>query len=188
MKINFKLKSILTRRIFIIAACLGGFSVILSSFLFTSIIRARIIDVDELVKNFEAQNQIDPFKPRPVRKVVIQQGFEHEKGTDARCLTWATEQVGSGWTQDSADHDFFIDYYVPPNAKAIICTTPALAAALTADADKPFLYEVYPTEYGLRVRIVIGVSEVREPCKLLTGNVNCLNFVLQQQAIVHYEQ
>ena len=106
---------------------------------------------------------------------------------DFRCLSWATTHVGSGWTKDPKDTDFFMDYYIPPDKKAIICTTPVLASAQIADRDKPFLYEVYPTEYGFRIRIIIGLTEVREPCKNLTGNVNCADYILSHQAIVRYE-
>ncbi len=68
-----------------------------------------------------------------------------------------------------------------------VSTTPVLAAALTAETDKPFLYEVYPTDYGLHVRITIGLSEVGDACKSLTGNVNCADSILSRQVIVRYE-
>ncbi|RUT03061.1 hypothetical protein DSM106972_053690 [Dulcicalothrix desertica PCC 7102] len=168
----------------------GGFVLIVYICLFTSIVRARIIKVENLVQQFESQFQNDPLKAlqqSSTQKVVIQQGFNNDKGLDANCLTWDSEPVVSGWTQDSKDSDFFVDYYVPPSSKAIICTTPIFAGALTADADKPFSYEVYRTEYGLRVRVIIGVSEVRELCQMLALDGNCLNSFLQQQAIVRYK-
>ncbi len=184
MKINHK-KFILTKPILIIAS-FTGISLLIYTCLASSIFRARIINVDNLINQFEAQNQ-KPFQSRANSKIVIQRGEDSDKGFDTRCLTWSSEMVASGWTQDSQDHDFYIDYYVPPNSKAIICTTPALASAITASLDKPFVYEVYPTQYGLMIRIIIGISEVREGCQKIAGNVNCLNSLLQQQAIVHYE-
>jgi hypothetical protein len=195
MKIKFnlmrlKLKPILKRPVVLTVSCVGGIFLLLYLFLSTSIIRARVINVDGLIKQFSAQateNNLDPFKPPQSRKIAIQRGFNSDKGLDIRCSSWSNEAVGSGWTQDSQDHDFYIDYYVPPNTKAIICTTPILAGTLTAITDKPFLYEAFPTEYGLKIRIIIGISEVREPCQKLTGNVNCVNYLLQQQAIVRYE-
>lgn len=168
----------------------GGFLLIVYTCLFTSIVRARVIKVDSLVKQFETQFQNDALKAlqqRSTQKIVIQEGFNYDKGLDANCLTWASEPVVSGWTQDSKDSDFFVDYYVPANTKAIICTTPIFSGALTADTDKPFSYEVRKTEYGLIVRVIIGVSEIRELCQTLTLNGNCLNSFLQQQAIVHYK-
>lgn len=188
MKVS--IKSISPKKLLILAAMLGGgFLLVVYTCLFTSIIRARVVKVDSLVKQFEAQFQNDPIKAlqqRSTQKIVIQ-GDNSDKGLDASCLTWASEPVASGWTQDSKDSDFFVDYYVPANTKAIICTTPIFAGALTADADKPFSYEVYRTEYGLRVRVIIGVSETRELCKILALNANCLNSFLKQQAIVHYK-
>ncbi|MEA5571000.1 hypothetical protein [Calothrix sp. UHCC 0171] len=176
--------------ILISAIFLGGAFLILYLCLSTSLLRARVIHVDDLIKRFseqEAQNQLETFKNTPLQKITIQRGFNSDKGIDTRCSSWSVEAVGSGWTPDSQDHDFYVDYYVPPNTKAIICTTPALAGALTAHSDKPFLYEVYPTQYGLMIRIVIGISEVRDTCEKLTGNVNCANSLLKQQAIVRYE-
>ena len=183
MKINQK-KFILTKPILIIAS-FTGISLLIYTYLSSSIFRARIINVDNLINQFEAQSQ-KPFQSR-ASKIVIQRGDDSDKGLDTRCLTWSSEMVASGWTQDSQDRDFYIDYYVPPNSKAIICTTPALASAITASLDKPFVYEVYPTQYGLMIRIIIGISEVREGCQKIAGNVNCLNSLLQQQAIVHYQ-
>ncbi len=181
MKIN---NNFFLKKPVLITTCLGAISLLLYTCLATSMFRARVINVDNLIQKFAAQNQA---QSRTSRKIVVQRGFNYEKGLDPRCLTWSSEQVGSGWTQDSQDHDFYIDYYVPPNSQAIICTTPALAGALKADTDKPFLYEVYPTDYGLMVRIIVGISEVREPCQKIAGNVNCLNSWLEKQAIVHYE-
>ncbi|GAA6618853.1 hypothetical protein [Scytonema sp. NUACC26] len=153
----------------------------------TSIIRARIIDSNSLIKAFEAQRAQKLYEPNFVPQVVIQRGHEYEKGFDLKCLTWTTEKVLSGWTRDKRDSDFFIDYYVPPNKDAIICVSPALAAAITAATRKPFVYEAYPTDYGLRIRIIIGSSEVRDICQRLTGDANCANFFLSQEATVRYE-
>ncbi|WP_243146897.1 hypothetical protein [Scytonema sp. UIC 10036] len=151
------------------------------------IIKARIIDNNKLVKAFEAQREQELYNPNFVPKVVIQRGYEYEKGFDWKCLTWSTNKVLSGWTRDKRDSDFFIDYYVPPNKDAIICVSPALAAVITAAKGKPFIYEAYPTEYGLRIRIIIGASEAREMCQRLTGDANCANFFLSQEATVRYE-
>jgi hypothetical protein len=186
MKIN-NYKLLLTKPVLIITTCLGATLLLLYTCLAVSMFRARIINVDNLIQNFVAQSPTQLLQSRASRKIVVQRGFNYDKGLDKRCLTWSSEQVGSGWTQDSQDRDFYIDYYVPPNSKAIICTTPALAGALKADSDKPFLYEVYPTDYGLMIRIIVGISEVREPCQKITGNVNCLNSWLEKQAIVHYQ-
>jgi hypothetical protein len=118
---------------------------------------------------------------------VIQRRLNRQIRPDLRCLSWITTPTNHGWTQDKNDRDFFIDYYVPPDKKAIICTTPSLAAALIAKRDRPFLYEVYPTEYGFRIRIIEGLSEVRKPCQMLTGDKNCANALLLRQAIVRFE-
>jgi hypothetical protein len=185
MKIN-NYRLFLTKPL-IITTSLGAILLLLYTCLAVSMFRARIINVDNLIQNFAEQNPTQILQPRASRKIVIQRGFNYDKGLDTRCLTWSSEQVGSGWTRDQQDHDFYIDYYVPPNSKAIICTTPAFAGALKANDDKPFLYEVYPTDYGLMIRIIVGISEVREPCQKITGNVNCLNSWLEKQAIVHYE-
>lgn len=187
---KIKIKSISPKKLLLLAAMLsGGFLLIVYICLFTSIIRARVVKVESLVKQFEAQFQNESLKAlqqRSTQKIVIERD-NSDKGLDTNCLTWASEPVASGWTQDSKDSDFFVDYYVPANSKAIICTTPIFAGALTADAEKPFSYEVYRTEYGLRVRVIIGVSEVRELCQTLSLDGNCLNSFLQQQAIVHYK-
>ncbi|GAX43826.1 hypothetical protein NIES4075_48410 [Tolypothrix sp. NIES-4075] len=152
--------------------------------LLADIVRTRIINVDKLLKQLE-EKQVD--NPRLIPKIAVQRGFEYEKGLDFKCISWSTYPVGSGWTNEISDRDFFIDFYIPPDKKAIICTTPVLAAALTAETDKPFLYEVYPTDYGLHVRITIGLSEVADACKSLTGNVNCADSILSRQVIVRYE-
>lgn len=191
---KIKIKSIYSKKLLILAAMLGGgFLLIVYICLFTSIIRARVIKVENLVQQFEAQFQNDSLKALQQRstekiaqKIVVERD-NSDKGVDANCLTWASEPLVSGWTQDSNDSDFFVDYYVPPSSKAIICTTPIFAGALTADAEKPFSYEVYRTEYGLRVRVLIGASEMRELCQILTLDGNCLNSFLQQQAIVRYQ-
>jgi len=155
--------------------------------LLADIVRARIINVDKLLKQLEEQREKQVDNPRLIQKIAVQRGFEYEKGLDFKCFSWTTYPVSSGWTDQIGDRDFFLDFYIPPDKKAIICTTPVLAAALTAETDKPFLYEVYPTDYGLRIRITIGLSEVADACKSLTGNVNCANSILSRQAIVRYE-
>jgi hypothetical protein len=152
--------------------------------LMADVVRARIINVDKLLKKLEEQSQKQINNPG---KIAVQRGSGYEKGLDLKCLSWSTYPVGSGWTNKIDDHDFFIDFYIPPDKKAIICTTPALAAALTAETRKPFLYEVYSTDYGLHVRITIGLSEVRDACKNLTGNANCADYILSRQVIVRYE-
>lgn len=151
------------------------------------IIRARIIDSKSLVKTFKNQQEEKLYDPNFRPQVVVQRGYEYEKGFDLKCLTWATQKVLSGWTRDKLDSDFFIDYYVPPNKDAMICVSPAFAAAITASTTKPFVYEAYPTDYGLRIRIVIGASEVRDVCQRLTGDTNCANSFLSQEATVRYE-
>jgi hypothetical protein len=188
MKIN--IKSIFSKKLLIQAAISGGVLLIIYLCLFTSIIRARVVKVESLIKQFEAQFEQDPLKAlqqRSIQKIVVQEGFNYDKGLDANCLTWDSEPVVSAWTQDSEDSDFIADYYVPANSEAIICTTPIFAGALTADADKPFSYEVYRTEYGLRVRVIIGVSEVPKLCQMLALDGNCLNSLIKQQAIVRYK-
>jgi hypothetical protein len=161
------------------AISLGFFTCLLAD-----IVRTRIINVDNLLKKLE-ERQID--NPRLIQKIAVQRGFEYEKGLDFKCMSWSTYPVSSGWTDQIGDRDFILDFYIPPDKKAIICITPVLAAALTAETHKPFLYEVYPTDYGLRVRITIGLSEVGDACKSLTGNVNCANSILSRQVIVRYE-
>jgi hypothetical protein len=174
-------------RVIQITILFGFISIGLFSFFLVDFVRARVIDTDNIVKKLEEQSEKQAFNPRAVSKVVVQRGLNYEKGLDVKCISWSTTPVSHGWTKDAKDRDFFIDYYVPPHKKAIICTTPAVATALTAETDKPFIYEVYPTDYGLRVRIIIGVSEVRMLCKSLTGNVNCANYILSKQAIVRHE-
>jgi hypothetical protein len=156
-------------------------------FIFADIVRARIINIDRVKEQFESQRQKQINNPNFKPKVVVLRGFDYDKGIDSRCLSWSTEHINSGWTGSNNDRDFFIDFYVPPDKQAIICTSPMLATALKAETKKPFLYEVSPTEYGFRVRIVVGVSEVRKPCEILIGNSNCANFILRRQAIVKYE-
>ncbi|MBD2778143.1 hypothetical protein [Iningainema tapete] len=170
----------------VLAITIGlGIPLLATSFL-VDIVRARIINIDNITRELEEQKEAHIDNPNFISKVVVQRGFDYDKGLDDKCISWSTNQVGSGWSQDSEDHDFFMDYYIPPNKKAIICTTPVLATALTANFDKPFLYEVSPTDYGFRVRVVIGLSEVRYLCNLL-GNVNCANSILSKQVIVRYE-
>ncbi|MCV3212487.1 hypothetical protein OGM63_02890 [Plectonema radiosum NIES-515] len=151
------------------------------------IVRARVINVDKLVKQLEEQREKQIDNPRLIQKIAVQRGFEYEKGLDFKCLSWSTYPVSNGWTNQIGDRDFILDFYIPPDKKAIICTTPILAAALTAETHKPFLYEVYPTDYGLHIRITIGLSEVGDACQSLTGNINCANSILSRQVIVRHE-
>lgn len=96
----------------IIALGISGLSLYI--IFITDIIRARIIDSNNLEKAFEIQREKQLYDPNFVPKVVIQRGRESEKGFDLKCLTWSTNKVVSGWTRDKRDSDFFIDYYVPP--------------------------------------------------------------------------
>ncbi len=168
--------------IMLTAIFLGLFTCLLAD-----IVRARIINVDKLLKQLEEQREKQIDNPRLIQKIAVQRGFEYEKGLDFKCFSWTTYPVGSGWTNEIGDRDFVLDFYIPPDKKAIICITPVLAAALTVETDKPFLYEVYPTDYGLHVRITIGLSEVGDACQSLTGNINCTNSILSRQVIVRYE-
>jgi hypothetical protein len=174
-------------RVIKIALCFGVISLALFICLLTDIVKARVIDMDYVVKELAKQKQKQTYNPRAIPKVVIQRGSNNNKGFDLRCISWPTNRVNSGWTQDFKDSDFVIDYYVPPDKNAIICTTPLLAIALTARRDKPFVYEVYPTDYGWRIRIIIGSTEVKEACQSFMGNANCENSILMQQASVRYE-
>lgn len=166
---------------------MGAISLALFTGFLTKVFRVKDVEIDYVLKQLEVQSKREPENPHATSKVVIQRRLHSDIRPDFRCLSWATTHVGSGWTKDPKDTDFFMDYYIPPDKKAIICTTPVLASAQIADRDKPFLYEVYPTEYGFRIRIIIGLTEVREPCKNLTGNVNCADYILSRQAIVRYE-
>ncbi|ARV61001.1 hypothetical protein BZZ01_22380 [Nostocales cyanobacterium HT-58-2] len=180
--IPYKLKG----RILTITILLGVISLFLMSF-FTKIVRVKFVEIDFVLKKLEAQSEAQTDNPYAVPIVDVQRRIGSDIRPDPRCLFWSTTVVGKGWTNDSEDRDFFIDYYIPPDKKAMICTTPVLAAALIAKRDKPLLYKVYPTEYGFRVRIVEGLSEVREPCKNWTGNADCANSILSHQGIVRYE-
>lgn len=173
-------------RVLTITILLGVISLFFTCFL-AKIVRVKFVEMDYVLKELEVQREVQANDPHAISKVVEQEELHSDIRPDFRCLFWVTTEVGSGWTNDSEDRDFFIDYYIPPDKKAIICTTPALAAAFIAKRDQPFLYEVYPTEYGFRVRIVQGFSEVREPCKNWTGNVDCANSLLSRQAIIRYE-
>lgn len=166
-----------------------GFSLLLL-YLFSSVtlVRARIIDINFINQRLEKQKQQNINQPNRLQKVVIQRGYEYDKGIDLSCLSWEKQPITNGWTRDSKDRDFFLDYYIPANKKAIICTTPAIATAITAASGKPFLYEVYPVESGFRVRVIIGLTEVRDPCQQLTGNKNCANSLLEQQISVRYQE
>ncbi|BAY43039.1 hypothetical protein SAMD00079811_06170 [Scytonema sp. HK-05] len=155
--------------------------------LFAKIVRVKFVEIDFVLEKLEIQSKAQANNPRAIPRVDVQRRLGSDIRPDLRCLFWATTVVGRGWTNDSADRDFFIDYYIPPDKKAMICTTPALAAALIAKRTKPLLYKVYPTEYGFRVRIVEGLSKVRKPCKNWTGNVDCADSLLSRQAIIRYE-
>jgi len=173
-------------RVLTITILLGVISLFFTCFL-AKIVRVKFVEIDFVLKRLEAQREAQANNPHAIPRVDVQRRLGSDIRPDFRCLFWATTEVGSGWTNDSEDRDFFIDYYIPPDKKAMICTTPALAAALIAKRDKPFLYEVSPTEYGFRIRIVQGLSEVREPCKNWTGNVDCVDSLLSRQAIIRYE-
>ncbi|BAZ20127.1 hypothetical protein NIES4073_10030 [Kalymmatonema gypsitolerans NIES-4073] len=164
----------------------GVISLFLTCFL-AKIVRVKFVEIDFVLKRLEAQSEAQANNPHAIPKVDVQRRLGSDIRPDFRCLFWATTEVGRGWTNDSADRDFFVDYYIPPDKKAMICTTPALAAALIAKRTKPLLYKVYPTEYGFRVRIVEGLSKVRKPCKDWTGNADCANSILSRQAIIRYE-
>jgi hypothetical protein len=179
-KINSKRKPFKPAILFTTAV--GFSSLLLYLFFGVTFVRARIINLDEINQQLEQQT------PNIRQKVVIQRGYESDKGLDLSCLSWEKNSIINGWTNDSGDHDFFLDYYIPGNKKAIICTTPAIAMAITAAKGKPFLYEVYPVESGFRVRVIIGLTEVRDPCEKLTGNIDCANPLLEQQVTVRYRE
>jgi hypothetical protein len=162
-------------------------SLILTTFFSLDIFRARVIDIDKANRLLEAKKQKEN-NDLGNSKVIVSQGFS-DKGIDSRCLTWPSKLTYSGWSDNPKDHDFFIDHYVPAGKKAIICATPALSAALAIHPRKRFLYEVSKIELddGLYVRVVVGLSEAREPCKLFTGSVDCVNSILARQAVVKYE-
>jgi hypothetical protein len=157
------------------------------TFFAVDIFRARVIDIDKANQILEVKKQKEN-NSFGVTKVSFSQGFS-DKGVDFRCLSWSSKFLYSGWSNDPKDHDFFIDHYVPTGKQAIICTTPALSAALAVHPRKRFLYEVSKIDLddGLYVRVVVGLSEAREPCKLLTGSVDCVNSILARQAVVKYE-
>ncbi|MCX7595592.1 MAG: hypothetical protein N2235_17920 [Fischerella sp.] len=177
----------LKSRVLPLTIVFGFTSLLLFTFLLVSIFRARVIGIGYTIKILKEKN-VRENNNFGISKVVFQQGF-HDKGFDLRCMTWPSKLLYSGWSNNKKDRDFFIDYYVPPGKKAIICATTALAASLSAHPQKRFLYEVSKTELddGLYVRVVVGVSEVRAPCKLVTGSVDCANSILGRQAIVKYE-
>jgi hypothetical protein len=186
MKISSKRKLLKPTILFTTAI---GFSLLTLYLCFgVTFVRARIINFDEINQELEQQTSKNITQPNIRQKVVIQQGYEYDKGLDLSCLSWEKNSIVNGWTNDSGDHDFFFDYYIPANKKAIICTTPAIAMAITAAKGKPFLYEVYPVESGFRVRVIIGLTEVRDPCQQVTGNINCANPLLEQQVTVRYKE
>lgn len=158
------------------------------TFFSAGIFRARVIDIDKANQLLEAKKQKEN-NSFGVTKVLFSQGFS-DKGIDLRCLSWSSKILNSGWSNNPKDHDFFIDHYVPAGKQAIICATPALSAALAVHPRKKFLYEVSKIDLddGLYVRVVVGVSEAREPCKLFTGSVDCVNSILARQAVVKYER
>ncbi|GEM_PF-1563370 len=165
----------------------GIISITLFTTCFVTLIRGRTIELDRVLQHLAIQSEVQVYNPTVIPKFVEQRPLRYEMKPDFRCLSWSTNQVGSGWTPENNYHVFFIDYYVPPDKKAIICTTPALATILDAVLKKPLLYKIYPTDYGLHVRVIIGVSEAVKPCINLTGNVNCVSPILLQQAVVKYE-
>lgn len=187
---NFFYKKIKSK-LFLSILSSGFILISLYSILVADLVRARFIDYDDISEKLEDQRQkqilqnniTQTIKP----KVVVQRGGKSQSGLDFRCLNWSTYIAGSQWKRDSQDSDFVIDYYLPPNKNAIICTTPLLAAALGQDTKKPFVYEVYPTEYGMQVRIILGVSDIEKMCDRLSGNPNCINWILQKQATLRYE-
>lgn len=181
--IPYKLKG----RVLTITIGLSLISLALFSYFLIDIVRARAINIDNIQKRFAEQNKKPKTNFLPYSKLVFQQG-SNDKGIDFRCLSWSSKPLYSGWTEDS-DPDFFIEYYIPPGKKAIICATPALATALAALDDKNFLYEVYKydVDEGLHIRIIIGMTEIKDACESLTGNIDCGNLILEQQAIVRYE-
>jgi hypothetical protein len=187
MKKNNKHEKLKIQTLLITTIGLGLLSLTLFMTLFFKIIRARIINFDDLSKEFESQREAQLYNPAFIPKISIQRGVDYDKGFDLKCFWWSQQAAGSGWSKNSKDSDFFIEYYVPPDKRAIICATPVFATALTTDPDKPFVYEVSPTNYGFRVRIIIGASEVRQLCQKLTGQLNCANSLLVQQAAVKYE-
>lgn len=173
-------------RVLTITILFGILSLFLTCFS-AKIVRVKFVEIDFVLKRLEIQSEAQANNPHPIPRVDVQRRLGSDIRSDFRCLFWATTEVDSGWTHDSEDRDFFIDYYIPPDKKAMICMTPALAAALIAKGDKPLLYEVYHTEYGFRIRIIQGLTEVREPCKKLIGNVDCADSLLSRQSIVRYE-
>ncbi|WP_315789105.1 hypothetical protein [Fischerella sp. JS2] len=179
--INFRGRLLLLNTFFLIGLLSG------LTFFSVDIFRARVIDIDEANQLLEAKKQKEN-NSFGVTKVLFSQGSS-DKGIDLRCLSWSSKFLYSGWSDNPKDHDYFIDHYIPAGKKAIICATPALSAALAVHPRKKFLYEVSKIDLddGLYVRVVVGVSEAREPCKLLTGSVDCMNSILARQAVVKYE-
>ncbi|MBW4512285.1 MAG: hypothetical protein KME64_38200 [Scytonematopsis contorta HA4267-MV1] len=174
--------------IFIITTFLGVTSLFLYIFFYVDIFKARDINIDKALKQLAEQRKEQDNNPSGISKVVFEKGSSN-KGLDFRCLSWSSKQIYSDWTQKSDDHDFYIDFYVPAGKKAIFCATPAFATSLALHPNKRFLYEVSQNELddGLNVRIIIGLSDLRNSCKALTGNPDCLDSSLVRQAIVRYE-
>lgn len=171
---------------------LAGVSIFILGWLFFNfrIVRARVINTEKVTQQLDRQREINWDKPNQTPKVTSEYGAQSEKSLDWRCFSWNTFPVHNGWTRDSSDHDFYIDYYIPANQPAIICITPALAGALKAESNKGFLYEAYPVgsnpNDALRIRIIMGVSLAEKLCRKLGGNQNCANRVLERQAIVRH--
>lgn len=166
---------------------LGTISLSLFTICIADIVRARVINVTDITRRFEAQRAANLHNPNFVPKVFVARGLDYHKEFDFRCISWATQPVASSWSKDSKDSDFVLDYYLPPNKNAIICTSPLLAIALKAKSRKPFIYEASPTHYGMRIRINMGLTEARDICQKFTGNINCANAILFRQASVKYE-
>ncbi len=155
----------------------------LAASVIVKIVRLRIINIYPIESKLIEGRILNETTPIFNEKVVIQK----DKGLDQRCISGAVERLNSGWMDNPyPDQDFFVNYYVPPGKKALICLTPALAAALSV-SHKRLSYMVFRSEHGLRVKIILGVSAVDDLCKSLTGNINCANSLLLQQAVVSYK-
>ncbi|AKG22997.1 hypothetical protein [Calothrix sp. 336/3] len=176
-------------RIIIIIACFGFGAIALISYIsfFTYFLRVRNIDITDINEKLAAQEAAKIENPQLQSQLVVDEGKWNDKGLDSRCLSWSTKPISSGWTKYPKDDDFFIDYYIPPNKKALICATPAYTVGLVRKVRRPLIYQVYPTEYGLRIRVIIGVSLSRKTCQKIAGNPNCADSLLSQQVVVKYE-
>ncbi|MGH8002658.1 MAG: hypothetical protein ACREPR_25305, partial [Brasilonema sp.] len=128
--IPYKMKA----HILIITILIGIISLLMTSF-FAKIVRVKFVEIDFVLKRLEIESKAQAENPHAIPKVDVQRRLGSDIRPDPRCLFWATTEVGRGWTNDSEDSDFFIDYYIPPDKPAMICTTPVLAAALIAKRD-----------------------------------------------------